>query len=208
VNGGELNVRGIASGAITFGASGGRVSGNGTISQAITLNSLNQVLAPGNSPGMQNFGTSQSWSSFTYEWELNSWSDIPIAGTDYDQISITGSLNLSSASANSIRLDLISLLADNTPGNVPGFFEANRQWTIVTTSGGITGFDVSHWDIVDTGFTSAPPWTGTWAVSASANQIFLNYSANVIPEASSVSLFGLGLLVVLARRRYARLRQM
>jgi len=203
LNGGELNVRGTASGAVTFGASGGRLSGDGTLTQAIAFNNVNQVLAPGNSPGILSFDTSQTWSSFTYEWELNSWADTAIAGANFDQISITGSLNLTGASANSIRLDLFSLLGDNTPGAVPGFVEADRQWIIVTTTGGVTGFDSIHWDIVTTGFTSSPAWAGTWSVTASANQIFLNYTAIPEPGTGLLLLLSAGAWVVLRRRRNA-----
>ena len=201
INGGELNVRGTASGAVTFGASGGRLSGDGSVSSSLTLNQTNQILAPGNSTGVLAFGSSQSWSALTYEWELNSWSVTAAAGSNYDQVSITGELDFSLASENSIRLELVSLLGDNTPGNVPGFAEANRQWTIISTSGGITEFNASHWDLVTTGFTSSPAWSGSWTVSASSNQIFLNY---VIPEPSSALLLGAGLMCLLARRRVLR----
>jgi autotransporter-associated beta strand protein len=201
LNGGELNVRGTASGAVTFGGAGGRLSGDGLISQAITLNNINQVLAPGNSPGVQSFGSSQTWSSFTYEWEANSWTDF-VAGTNYDQISIAGSLDLSTAFANSIRLELYSLLGDHSTGNIPGFSEVDRQWAILTATGGITGFDVIHWDIVTTGFTSSPVWAGSWSVSLVGNQIFLNYTA--IPEPSTALLFGLGLTAFLLRQRRRR----
>jgi len=206
INGGELNVRGTASGAVTFGASGGRISGNGTVSQAVAFNNVNQVIAPGNSPGIISYGTSQNWSSFTYEWELNSWDPTAVAGTNFDQISITGSLDFGTASANSIHLRLFSLLGDDTPGNIPGFAEQDRQWIILTTTDGIDDFDAIHWNIITTNFTSSPGWSGTWSVTADTNQVFLNYTAFVIPEPGTgmLILLGTALLVALRRRVTAR----
>jgi len=204
VNGGTLNVRGEVSGGLTFGSSGGRLDGDGIVAQAVVLDGLDRVVAPGNSPGILSFESSQAWSSFTYEWELNSWSGSASAGTNFDRISITGSLDLTSASENSIRLDLVSLLGDDTPGNVPGFTEASRQWAILTASGGIVGFDPAQWSINPARFSSSPAWGGDWEVYAEGNQIFLAYA---VPEPSAVVLGGAGLVMLLVGRRYRANRE-
>jgi autotransporter-associated beta strand protein len=170
------------------------LGGTGPIDVAVVLDNLGDTLAPGNSPGIQPFGTAQAWDSFSYDWEINDWT-AGVAGSDHDRIAITGALDLSGASANSIRLSLLSLTALNAPGDVPGFAEIDRSWAILTTTGGINGFDAAAWQIDASGFTN--PATGTWSVSQSGNDLVLSY----IPEPGAALLGGLGLLALLHRRR-------
>jgi hypothetical protein len=172
------------------------LGGSGTINAAVTLNSLDDVLAPGNSPGILTFSTSQTWNSYTYEWEVNNWTGTT-AGTDFDQIGITGSLDLSGSS---YALDILSLTSANGAGNVPNFSETNKSWTILTTTGGITGFDASEWSVNSAGFTN--PDAGSWSISKVDNNLQLNYTV-IVPEPSAVLLGGIGLAVTgwAARRR-------
>ena len=186
--------------APTLNGSGGTkaiLGGSGTINAAVTLNSLDDVLAPGNSPGTLTFGQTQTWDSYTYQWEVNNWTGTT-AGTDFDQIGITGSLDLSGSS---YVLDILSLTSGNVAGNVPNFSETNRSWTILTTTGGITGFSAGNWSLNTTGFTN--PTTGSWSISKDGNDLKLNYSVIVVPEPSTLLLGGIGLAVTgwAARRR-------
>ncbi len=174
------------------------LGGTGTINAAVTLDNLGDTLAPGNSPGIQSFAVSQTWNSFTYLWETNNFTGTT-AGTDFDQISITGSLNLTGGSGAYV-LDLNSLTAGNAPGNVGGFSDVNRTWTILTTTTGITGFNASNWTIATTNFTSSPAWTGAWSITQSVNDLTLNYTA--VPEPSTWFLVALsGTFFMVMRRR-------
>jgi autotransporter-associated beta strand protein len=181
-------------GAITN--NGGTIAGSGTIGASVALDSLSDKLAPGNSPGIQNYGISQTWNAFTYQWETNNFTGTT-AGTDFDQITITGSLTLDLAG--SYAVDLLSLTALNAAGNVANFSEITRQWAILTASGGISNFDVGDWTINEAGFTSSPTRTGTFSLSADANNIYLNYA--LVPEPSGVMLAAVGMLGIAARRR-------
>lgn len=181
-------------GAITN--NGGTIAGSGTIGASVALDSLSDKLAPGNSPGIQNYGISQTWNAFTYQWETNNFTGTT-AGTDFDQITITGSLTLDLAG--SYAVDLLSLTALNVGGNVANFSETTRQWAILTASGGISNFDVGDWTINEGGFTSSPTRTGTFSLSADANTIYLNYA--LVPEPSGMMLAAVGMLGIAARRR-------
>lgn len=175
---------------------GGTIAGTGTIGASVTLDSLNDKIAPGNSPGIQNYGISQTWNAFTYQWETNNFTGTT-AGTDFDQITVTGSLTLDLAG--SYAVDLLSLTALNVGGNVANFSETARQWAILTASGGITNFDAGDWTINQAGFSSSPTRTGIFSLSADANNIYLNYA--VVPEPSGVLLVVLGALGIVSQRR-------
>ena len=90
------------------------------------------------------------------------------------------------------------MTASNVAGNVPNFSEVNRSWTILTSSGGITGFNAANWTINTTGFTDVT--TGNWALAQTDNDLVLSYAA--VPEPDVAALIGgLGMLVLLRRRR-------
>ena len=184
------------------GTEGNRASfsGSGTISAPMTLNSLDSVLAPGNSPGIQVFGVSQEWESFTYEWELNDWANqVPGTGGNIDQIQITGGLTLSGTS---YALNIFSLDALNAAGLVGAnggnlFTETSKSWTILTTTTGISGFNASTWTLDTTGFLDEE--AGSWSLASTGNDLVLSYT--VIPEPKAALLGGLGILLLFRRRR-------
>jgi hypothetical protein len=83
---------------------------------------------------------------------------------------------------------------------VPNFSEANRSWTILTTTTGITGFNASNWTIGTGNFTSTPVWAGAWALSQSGNDLLLSYTA--VPEpATWILLAATGTFFIVMRRR-------
>ena len=176
------------------------LGGNGPIGVSVTLDNLGDVLSPGNSPGIQTYTVGQSWNSFSYDWEINDFSAVTglTAGSDFDQIGITGSLNLTGGSGSYI-LNVLGLTAGDVAGLVPNFSEINRSWTILTTTGGITGFNATDWtaNINTTGFTDLD--TGAWALAQSGNDLVLSYTA--IPEPGAALLGALGMLALLRRRR-------
>jgi len=172
------------------------LGGTGTINTSMTLDNLGDTLAPGNSPGIQTFTPAQTWSSFSYDWEVNNFTGTT-AGGDFDQIGLSGTLNLSGGSGSYI-LNILSLTALNAGGNVPNFSEINRSWTILSTISGITGFNAANWSINTTNFTNTN--TGAWAIAQSGNDLVLSYTA--VPEPNVTMLLGsMGLLALLRRWR-------
>ena len=172
------------------------LGGTGDIGVAVTLNHLGDTLSPGNSPGLQTYTVGQSWASFSYDWELNQWDNPRTAGTNFDQLGINGTLDLTGGPG-SYQLNLLSLDGSNVAGDVPDFSEINRSWTILTTTGGITGFNANAWTLDTTGFTNNE--TGTWLLAQSGNNLVLSYAP--IPEPRAALLGGLGMLLLLRRRR-------
>lgn len=175
--------------------------GTGTLNATLTLDNVGDVLSPGNSPGIMSFGANQSWASNSYDWELNDWA-AKVAGTNIDQISITGNLALTGATPGSYILNVLSLTGGDVTGDVPNFADVNNSWTILTTTTGISGFNADYWTINAAGFTSSPTATGSWSVAQSGNSLVLNYVA--VPEPATIVLVSSGAVILgslLARRR-------
>jgi autotransporter-associated beta strand protein len=172
------------------------LGGIGSINTAITLDNLGDTLSPGNSPGLQGYGVNQTWASMTYLWEVNNFTGTT-AGTDFDQINVTGNLTLSGG-LGAYQLDITSLTALNQSGNVPNFSEVNRSWTILTTTTGITGFNASNWTLLESNFTSNPARAGTFSLAKINNDLVLSYA---VPEPATWGLLALSLTTVIVLRR-------
>ncbi len=190
---------------LTFNS--GTLKGTGTISGNLGLHSAAQILSPGNSPGIQVFSGTQNWSAFTYQWETNNFTGTT-AGTDFDQIQVTGALNLSDPSGNYL-LNVTSLTSGDVAGNVPNFSNTDESWTILTASSGITNFDPNEWTINTSAFTSTPTATGTWSLAVTGpgnDNLVLSYDVSSVPEPTTYALLLAGMaLLMLVQRRYKHL---
>jgi len=191
-----LNGAGLGSRAI--------YGGTGTLAAALTLDNVGDTLSPGNSPGVQGYGVNQSWDTFSYDWELNNWA-ASAPGTNIDQIAITGSLDLTGNAPGDYVLNVLSLTSGNVAGPVNAFTDTNNSWTILTTTGGITNFDASFWDVTTTDFnTRNPTATGSWSLSLAngGNDLLLSYVV-VVPEPGTAALacVGVGLAMAVMYRR-------
>lgn len=182
------------------------LGGKGTIATSVVLDNVGDTLSPGESPGVLSFNAVQDWDAFSYDWELNNFADNTSAGTAFDQIQITGGLDLTDGTTGSYLLNVISLTAGNVTGLVPNFSETTKSWVILAATGGITGFSASDWIINSSAFLSSPSALGTWSIGINdtlgTDSLVLTYS---IPEPSTCLLLGLGAAGVLFgfRRRRA-----
>lgn len=200
IDGGELKYNGSGDlvGTVTFNS--GMLSGtnwNGGLSGLSVGTGI--ILAPGNSPGQATTG-SQTWADGgAIEFEINDADGS--AGVNWDNIAISGALDVSGLSVDGFTLELISLDAGNAAGLLPNFDEFTTYSWEIASFGSIVGTFTS--DLIDVDTTAfQDPFTGTFAVNQSGNSLFLDYTP--VPEPSTYALLfasAIGALVMYRRRR-------
>lgn len=184
-------------------ASGQTLSGPGTVTGAMNVTG---TLSPGNSPGTLSTGD-QIWSNGgDYNWQVLDATGA--AGTGYDTIAITGTLDLSALTAGQFGINLWSLssIGPDVSGNAANFNNLLTQsWTILTASAGITGFEAADFLISvgannGTGGFSNATGGGAFSLGQSGDNLVLTFTAVPEPDAAMLA-GGLGLLALLRRRR-------
>lgn len=202
INAGSLVINGIATSTslVTVGANGS-LGGSGTLG-AVTVSG---TLTPGNSPGILTTGN-QTWLNGA-DYNFQMLDAAGAAGTGYDQIAITGTLDLSGLTSGGFGINLWSLasIGPDVDGTALNFNNAiNQSWTILTTTGGIIGFEAADF-VVNVGANNGTGGFqnslggGTFILTATSNDLVLSFTA--VPEPSAVLLGGLGMLALLRRRR-------
>ncbi len=204
-SGATLQNNGSITGLVT---ANGTVTGNGLFNAAVTLNSTH---SPGTSPGVQTFASGLKYASTAVlQWELaNNTSDLGLAGTEYDQVKVTGgSFELATGAA----VDLLFNLAESGVDFSNGFWSASRSWSLVTLSGTATAnpgnatFTVRSVSLDRLGQSHQS--YGTFSTSIlNGNQVLhwtvISESGSMIPEPESTMLMVLGASLLLRRRRNA-----
>lgn len=178
-------------------ASGATIAGTGRIGELVLA--AGATLSPGNSPGSLQAGATTWTGGATYLWEINNANGMAGAPDGWDLIDLTGSLMIDASSATPFVLNVVSLNATNAPGSAAGFLEDRAySFTIATASGGIFGFDPTHFQIQTSGFSDGLASTGTFWLTQSGNNLVLNYQT--IPEPSTFLLLGLAMALGMLRR--------
>jgi autotransporter-associated beta strand protein len=114
-----------------------------------------------------------------------------VAGTDYGLLSISGTLTVLATSSDPFILSLYSA-GGGTAAPATNFDpQQTYSWMMLTTTGGITGFDASAIQIRTGNFQNT--LVGGFTVTAAGGNVFLNYSP--VPEPSTWSLLLGGLAI-------------
>jgi autotransporter-associated beta strand protein len=208
VNGGTFRYNSSVaySGALTY--TSGTVGGtNLTGSLGGQTIGTGKTIAPGNSPGTATT-TSQTWAGGgTYDWEINDANASAGADPGWDLLSGTGTLTISATSGSQFNLNLYSLSLLNVAGSLTDFNNANSyNWLIADFTNAVSGFSANAFNVIDTNFSNNNTLNGTFGVAlgdtvlgGDNSQIYLTYTS--IPEPRAALLGGLGLLMLLRRRR-------
>ena len=151
-------------------AAAGTFGGSGSIGGAVTVNG---TLAPGdNTVGALATGALTLAPGASLDWEINDWTGA--AGISYDTVTAT-SLNLSATSLNPVTIRLLGA----APAN---FSESTAQFTLVRSSGAISGFNANQF-VIDASGLALPQ--GTWTVEPSGNDLVLAYTGSTNPDANN-----------------------
>ena len=94
---GKFAVNGAISNSAVTVQSGAALGGSGVVGSTTVLNGA--TIAPGNSPGALTINGDLTWNNGgNYDWEVLKLPSAGIAGTDWDLLSVSGTLNLTNLS--------------------------------------------------------------------------------------------------------------
>jgi hypothetical protein len=168
-------------------SSGSTLTGNGGLFNAsVTINGIH---APGSSPGLQTFASGLTYgSTSTLNAELVG-DTLGIRGTNYDAIDVTGG-NLT------IDLSSVFKLIGSSIDYTVSLWDSDRAFTIIDfTSAGTSAGIFS----LDTSAAGSFAGEGSWALSNTSGDVVLTWTA--VPEPAAALLGGMGMLLLLRRRR-------
>jgi autotransporter-associated beta strand protein len=207
VNGGTFRYNSSVAYTGTLTYASGTVGGTNLTGSLNNLTiSSGQTLSPGNSPGTATTG-SQTWAGGgTYDWEINDANATAGADPGWDLLSGTGTLTISATSGSQFNLNLYSLSLLNVAGSLTDFNNANSYNWLIADFASVSGFSANAFNVIDTNFSNNNTLNGTFGVAlgdtvlgGDNSQIYLTYTS--IPEPRAALLGGLGLLMLLRRRR-------
>lgn len=202
VNGGALSVESNLTNAVQL--AGGTLSGGGAVG-TVTL-AQGAVLSPGVNVGTMTVATAILLAGSTLKWELADAAGVK--GTGYDSLSVTGQLDLISASpATRIVLKAVSVGNEGAPLN----FQRNLPNSFVFANFGslALGSNQNVADLFSLDFSEFRYTDGTLA-SAADWQVTADASALTLSNIPEPSTYGLGLgalalaLVALRRRKQVK----
>ena len=202
---GATNVTG---GTLVIGASGslanttttigvnGTLAGGGSIGGATTIEGTHN---PGFSPGTQTFTNGLSYAdTATLNWELTD-NTTGSRGTNYDAIDVSGgSLALATGAT-------IDLSFGGTVDFLNAFWGTDQEWLVVDLSGSATAADTNLFAIGSiSGGANWNPLLGSFGMlrkdgSITEDSVYLTWTP--IPEPGAALLGGVGMLILLRRRR-------
>jgi autotransporter-associated beta strand protein len=163
VSGGTLLVNGTSTSSAFIVQSGGTLGGIGTTG-SITASGPAGRIAPGNAAigTLTAFGAVQLGNDSGIDWQVGNWTGT--AGSGFDLLN-AGSLSITATAVNPVVIRVSEATLSN-------FTEANKSFTLVQTSAGVTGFAANKFVFDKTGFTG----TGSFAARQDGNNLVIDYS--------------------------------
>ena len=179
INGGSLSVNTALSNATVNIASGGTLTGAGTLG-AVTVQS-GGVIAPGNSPGNLSVSSLTLNGGGSYNWELTDTTGS--AGAGWDVITVGGGNGAVTLNATSLNQFTINIIATNPSNWAAG---TSRAWDIIDGGSWVSAFDASAFAISTNSFTASGS-IGTFSVANNGGNLQLVYTASITDYAVNVS---------------------
>jgi len=200
-NDGHVSFAGVVTNLITF--NGGVISGNATFTELIVANGA--TLSPGNSPGLQNFGTLEWGTGGNYLWEVNNFGGTQGIDPGWDFINVTGLLDITANPGNKFNINVKSLTLANAAGNAIGFNQFQDYQKSIIQALTISGFNTNNLNLDMTGFANDYSLGGgVWFLSADSQNIYLNYQILPVPEPSTYVMLVAGMICAGLALRYRR----
>jgi len=199
---GTLAVNGSIAGALQVDA-GATLKGSGSIAGAATISGTH---GPGNSPGIQSFGSSLSYknaSTVLLEFTQNSTAG---RGASFDGINVAGDLSFDPGAVMSLTFNGAGSSVNWNDQFWNNYVKTSDGWLLYSVGGTLSGLNNlsisgSFLDSNGLALSSARP-DSYFNLYQVGNNVYLNYA---IPEPSTYALMGFGAvaLVIAARRRKA-----
>jgi autotransporter-associated beta strand protein len=202
VDGGTLVANGSHGASYVYVGLGSTLAGSGTIAGNTVIDGVHR---PGNSPGIQTFSSNLTYNTGSaLIWELGANSAINSPAVVFDQVIVGQDLFFDMAVL--INLSFNPSGYASTVNWSDAFWLSNRSWQIFDVGGttnGLSNISLGTQDWLDAqGDSFNTVLGGSFSLSQSGADIFLNYSA-AIPEPSTYGLIlgGLALAGAALRRR-------
>lgn len=185
VSAGTLLINGSSVSSVSV-ASGGTLGGSGSITGSVNV-AAGGFLAPGNSPGILSTGNLTLAGTLSAQLGKAAPTGQPIAGTDYDQVNVTGSVNLTGGDLTLSILsgiqtnDLYFIVLNDSNDAVTGIFATLNNVATDLSQGALFSSGGQQFQISYTADSVGGTFTGGNDVALLA-----------VPEPSTWALLGLG----------------